>query len=142
MSVDRHIELARSWFYAAQTDLHVSDLLMREGFFSYVCFSCQQSAEKALKALLLANNQGLVRTHFLPRLLQECQAFEPRMNDLRDACAVLTGYYTETRYPDSPEILDGYDADMAGEALLLARQVVALVHDATATLLDLGRSGQ
>ena len=117
MSVDRHIELARAWLNAAETDLRLSDLVMTEGYFSHVCFSCQQAAEKALKAYLLARRRGLVRTHFLPRLLQEYQTFDAQFVQLTDACVVLTGYCTDTRYPDSPETLDGYDASMAGEAL-------------------------
>jgi HEPN domain-containing protein len=59
---------------------------------------------------------------------------------LTDACVVLTGYYTDTRYPDSPETLEGYDADMAGEALLLASQVVAFVHEAIAGTTNPGSS--
>lgn len=129
MSGDRHLELARSWLSAAHNDVQVSDLLMREGYFSYVCFNCQQAAEKALKAYLLACGTGLVRTHVLLRLVQECQVFEPRFFELTDACAVLTGYYTETQYPDAPETLAGCDADMANEALLLARMVLMKVAD-------------
>lgn len=49
----RDPDSARRWLEQAQDDLHWADHLAGEGAYNIACFLCQQSAEKALKALLL-----------------------------------------------------------------------------------------
>jgi HEPN domain-containing protein len=129
MSANRHDELAARWLQAAGADLSLAEIALREGFHAHACFNCQQAAEKALKAYLFSQRRDLVRTHFLPRLLEECQAINVRFSELADACFVLTGYYTDTRYPDAVDAHDAYDAATAREALGLAHSVVGLVRD-------------
>jgi len=130
MSANRDRVLAQAWFAAAQKDVELADLVLRSRFFASACFTCQQAAEKALKAYLLARGRGLVRMHFLPGLLQECQIFDAGFAGLLDACLVLTSYYTDTRYPESPEGLDAFDAATALQALGLAHLVVEHVQKA------------
>ncbi len=123
-----YLELARAWLDSAFSDIRLAELGLREGLNTQVCFMCQQGAEKALKAYLFAHQQSLQRTHVLPRLLQECAAFDSSFSELSEACAVLTAYYTDTRYPETSLALDKYDRSLASQAITLARQVVALVN--------------
>jgi HEPN domain-containing protein len=64
-----------------------------------VCFHCQQSAEKYLKALL--QERGLVapRTHDLLVLLDLLLPHEPTLQPLRRGLTSLTRYAVEFRYP-------------------------------------------
>ena len=85
----------------AESDLGFAELGLRERFYTQVCFTCQQAAEKALKAYLFAQGESLLRTHVLPRLLRACESHDARFVELTEACAVLTAYYTDTRYPET-----------------------------------------
>ena len=42
---------AGRWLAQAESDLRFAELGLREGFHAQACFTCQQAAEKALKAL-------------------------------------------------------------------------------------------
>lgn len=55
----------------------------------------QQAAEKALKAVLLAKGNPLIKTHDLPFLAERLQA-PPAVFSL---CKKLSPVYLETRYP-------------------------------------------
>ena len=63
-----------------------------------VCFCCQQSAEKYLKAVL--NEQGLTapRTHNLENLLNLLPS-QPRLAALRPGLKFLIQFAIEPRYP-------------------------------------------
>jgi HEPN domain-containing protein/predicted nucleotidyltransferase len=97
----RFAELARVWLEIAAEDLAHAKSAQESGFFSHACFSCQQSAEKALKAYLFAQRQPLIRTHNLVTLLGHCIPFAESFEELREACIILNEYYTDTRYPDT-----------------------------------------
>ena len=68
----------------------------------YVLFCCQQAAEKALKAVVIARTGKLApRIHNLPRLAELAGvALDPPRLDL---LADLSNYYVQTRYPDEIE---------------------------------------
>jgi HEPN domain-containing protein len=134
MSVSRSIELARAWLLAAESDLAFAELGAGDGFYSQACFQGQQAAEKALKAYLFAHDQELLRTHSLPRLLQECLTFDERLAELGPACATLTAYYIETRYPDSFGTINAYSEAVAREALRLAAKVLAQIRESIGSL--------
>ena len=42
-----------------------------------VCYHCQQSIEKILKAYAIGNNDKLIRTHDLSVLLNQCRQYSP-----------------------------------------------------------------
>ena len=109
------------------SDLSFAELALKEGYFTQVCFTCQQVAEKSLKAYLFSRQQPLLRSHILPRLVHECQSFDAQFAELEEACDILTGYYTDTRYPDSPAAREKYDSSVARQAVHLASQVLDFV---------------
>lgn len=129
MSDDRHDDLARSWLRSAETDLSVAQFVMDGGYYASACFHAQQSAEKALKAYLFSRKRELLKTHLLLRLLRECESLDGDFGRLSEACTVLTAYYTDTRYPDAPSLLDDYDSGAAQQALALAGDVLLYVQD-------------
>jgi hypothetical protein len=59
-------ELEHRWLYMANEDLRTAELTWREGIYAQTCFHAQQCAEKALKALLVAQTG-----HAAPRTLVE-----------------------------------------------------------------------
>ncbi len=119
-------ELARQWVAKAKNDLLNADNNLRavEIPFDTVCFHCQQTAEKLLKAFLIVRGTFPPRTHDLFVLLEEILKVAPTANILRDALAILMPYAVEIRYPDDwfmPTL------DDAREARDAAMQVVEWV---------------
>lgn len=84
----------------AQAELEAARDLYKGGHWSWCCFTCQQAAEKALKAIC-----EYFRTpqfgHNLNLLIQAVEAYTPVPEHLRSACARLNRYYIPTRCPDA-----------------------------------------
>jgi HEPN domain-containing protein len=64
-----------------------------------VCFHCQQSAEKYLKALLIERGIGFPKTHRLEDLLLILVPHDTSLKKLRRAVVTLTRYAVDYRYP-------------------------------------------
>ena len=69
-----------------------------------ICFLCQQSAEKYLKAFIFYNGVEPEKTHDLKMLLKTCQQFNPAFSELASNAVVLTKYAVTPRYPKSIDI--------------------------------------
>ncbi len=64
-----------------------------------ICFHCQQTAEKYLKALLQEHGQVVSRTHDLEVLLDQLLARDVALASLRQAATILAPHAVEYRYP-------------------------------------------
>ena len=64
-----------------------------------VCFRCQQSMEKYLKAYLIQRNETPPRTHDLNELLKLCAAHDATLQSLAPLLVKLDRYAVATRYP-------------------------------------------
>lgn len=117
---------ASRWLRQAEDDLKYAQLGLREGFYAQVCFQCQQTCEKAIKALRYGQGERVVYGH----ALVELAASLPIMVEFRESLAVLDQYYIPARYPNG---LPGgvpsevYTRTQADSAVKVARQVVAAV---------------
>ena len=90
----------REWIKKAESDYMAAQALSRKrqiSFHDEVCFHCQQSAEKYLKARL--EEAGIVspKTHDLRRLLNLILPVEPLWAALLHALASLSVYAVEFR---------------------------------------------
>lgn len=94
------MQRARDWFREAQAELDAARDLYKGGHWSWCCFTCQQAAEKAVKAICehLRTPQF---SHNLNLLLQAVEAHTAVFDHLRRACARLNRYYIPTRYPNA-----------------------------------------
>lgn len=97
--------LAQEWFESATSDFEYAKIgLQGIAIFPQVAFLSEQVAEKFLKGFLILNGVELPYIHDLPKLLDECVKLRSELENLRDACELLTGFYVESRYPpDIPE---------------------------------------
>ena len=132
----RYWELAQVWLEAATQDLNHASSARKLGFFSHACFSCQQAAEKALKAYLFARRQSLTRTHDLVKLLSCCIPFDESFEDLREACTTLNEYYTDTRYPDTLRFGASFSQEKADNAIACAESAIRFIHPRIKNLID------
>lgn len=88
------------WLEAAREDLAHARHAEQGGFFQWACFSAQQAAEKAVKAVfqsLGAEAWG----HSVSDLLEELAERRPVPEDLVERAMELDKAYISTRYPDA-----------------------------------------
>jgi HEPN domain-containing protein len=85
-----------------------------------LCFNCQQSAEKSLKALLIHLNIDFSKTHSIGLLLDLLEENKIKIPEDIKVATILTDYAVETRYPGEYEIITEEEYI---EALKLAQAV-------------------
>lgn len=93
-------ERSEDWLVQARRDLESARWQAEGGFFEWACFICQQSAEKALKAVY----QGLggeARGHSVLNLLEGLRESVEVEEDLFECARSLDRFYIPTRYPNS-----------------------------------------
>ncbi|MCE7870696.1 HEPN domain-containing protein [bacterium CPR1] len=113
------------WLGQAEEEYQSADWLLQGARFAWCCFTCQQAAEKALKAILDHDGRGQSGHNLLELLIE--LAPRPVAPELRQACRRLTRYYIPTRYPDAhPSGIPAqqYDRPDAQSALEDARLVL------------------
>ena len=93
------------WIRYAQMDYDAAEKLAAFGetFMAVVCYHCQQSAEKILKAYAIAQGEPLRKTHDLRIVIEQCLNHDSSFKTLSYACVALTEYATATRYPPEDE---------------------------------------
>lgn len=85
----------QNWWQQTLKDIDTAKALYKIKKYDYSSFWCQQSAEKALKTLLLKRGYELIKTHDLVLLSRKLNAPE----NIVQLCKELTPVYVETRYP-------------------------------------------
>ncbi len=126
MSVPEHQVDVREWLRRALEDVRWARYSYEGHFLRQACFGCQQAVEKVLKALLLAYNQPLERTHSLPKLRQLCEPFVPALSEFADSLTVLDAYYAPTRYADVGQEVD-YTEERVEDALARTDAILELL---------------
>lgn len=117
------------WFNQALRDLaHAKDAL-KAGYHEWACFSAQQAAEKAVKALHLYLKQE-IWGHVVARLLLELPSDMRVPQDLVDKARVLDNFYIPTRYanghPDGAPF-EHYGSIQSNEAIQYASEIIEFV---------------
>lgn len=121
MKITRSVEL---WFSKAADDILWAKSSYRDGVYYGACFICQQAAEKAIKAFLLANGKIIRKIHDLSALTEECFLIDASFEEIRETVLPLVDYYLETRYPDMGDFI-GYTQEKAEDAIKRAEKVMA-----------------
>jgi len=94
------MERSKDWMDEAEGDLEHAKSDMERGFYNWACFSAQQSAEKAAKAVFQkmgAEAWG----HSVADLLKELSKKHQVSEELMDAAYELDKAYIPTRYPNA-----------------------------------------
>lgn len=94
--------LVAEWLRKAKADLETAERESQVRLapnYDAVCFHCQQAVEKALKALMISVGERPPKTHDLVMLLTQVSEQIPLMAKYRDACAEMSFYAVEFRYP-------------------------------------------
>ena len=117
------------WLALAASDLRVAEGVAKfeTGEWHQVCFHCQQAAEKALKAMLEADDQPPPRTHDLVVLIDALTSSHPAIAQIAEAASILSVYGVGPRYP---RFFGAQTEADARDALQQARCIVLWVEGA------------
>lgn len=103
MSTEKNIREASRWIKTAEDDLDSAEILKKNDKYAHACFHCQQSAEKAIKAvwyLCDADPWG----HSIKKLIDDLEAVDTslfkKFKPLLRPAMVLDRFYIPTRYPN------------------------------------------
>ena len=112
------------WVRKAEMDLAAARWLAKgdEPLPDQMGFFCQQTAEKYLKAFLIASGQVPPRTHDVDVLVEMCAVVDPTFEKLQPLVEGLTEFAVIFRYPE-----EWSDESAAIQSLTKAEQVRALV---------------
>ncbi len=121
--MSEEIKIAKQWLAKAKNDLLNADNNLKADEVPYdtVCFHCQQSAEKLLKAYLVGMGESYPISHDLFLILEKVLFIDNDAGSLRDALSILMPYAVEVRYPDDwymPSEKDAKEARDAAEKVL------------------------
>ncbi len=93
------MQRARDWLRQAQRDLQVADKCAVDGYHEWAAFAAQQSAEKAVKALVQAL-RGSVRGHGVTEILQSISDRVDVPQKIIECAREIDQVYVTSRYPN------------------------------------------
>ena len=111
------------WKEQSQYDLETARAMLRSKRYLYVLFCCQQTLEKALKAVIVKRtNEFPPRVHNLLRLAKTANI---KLESEREIfLGELSSYYIQTRYPEEIEsISSSVTLEIAKESLHKTEEV-------------------
>ena len=123
-------ERALEWLRYAKNDLEVSTHLnevFRPLPENTICWLCQQSVEKSLKAILAYHNAKIKKIHDIELILKDTGKLEPSVTLDDKIAAKITIFAVESRYPDNVFDFTKEDAELG---LKYAERVLGQVKQA------------
>jgi len=131
---DANVVEAARWLRQAIEHLSVARWDGQGEFWAAACFQAQQSAELALKAVLIHQGERSVMTHGVVGLVKRVSKYHAELAALAAQARRLDRYYIPTRYPNglasgtAAENFDDEDfqmaVDAATEVIESARRIV------------------
>ncbi len=120
----------KDWLDQAERDLQHAGLDIQYEYWEWACFTAQQAAEKAVKALLM--NRGVSAWgHAVTPMLSHLTELNVPVGIVRHA-QLLDAYYIPTRYPNGfPEgkPADYFNLQKAKEAADAAAEIIRFCKD-------------
>lgn len=92
---------SQPWIDQAERDLEVARHLATHDFHEWACFTAQQSAEKAIKAVRLSLGTPIdaIKKHEMSELLAEIPELHPRPDSRLKKANLLDAHVQGARYP-------------------------------------------
>jgi len=115
-------EFVIEWLKRAKSNLERGKLgkTSEDILYEDLCFDCQQTAEKAIKALLISLDKEYLPTHSIARLLELVSEAGIEIPEEIKKAIDLTDYAVKTRYPGEREPVSREEYE---EALKIAEEV-------------------
>lgn len=117
---------AKDWLRQAKRDLTHAEKDLKSSYYEWACFSAQQAAEKAIKALF-QQLHAAAWGHSITALMKELVSRFQEAETLLSPAKTLDKYYIQTRYPNgfdvgAPE--DYYTNEEAKQAIEDAGKII------------------
>jgi HEPN domain-containing protein len=116
------------WVGYAEGELRVAETSFNSDAPSYptICFLCQSSAEKFVKAYLISQGWDLQKIHDIVKLIKISTNYTDKLKEMEDKGDILNMYITAGRYPQriSSEEISRDDAEEAIESAQAIRMRV------------------
>lgn len=116
----------KDWLQQAERDLSKARLDLEHSYFEWACFTSQQAAEKAAKALGMSKHLT-IWGHAVSAILRSLRETMEIPEELISLGQILDAYYIPSRYPngfDSGKPADYYNRKMASEAVDAADKII------------------
>ena len=130
---------AQRWLTQAKHDLAAGKVIADRGYHSTACFCSQQTAEKAIKAVLFAVGGRRLDINSIGQLSKLLRERAPGAGSLPEEVLRLETYYESARYPSAwPAGTPGANLGTAEsrEALKIAEEVLQFAESAIRRLLS------
>lgn len=130
---------AQRWILQAKYDLAAGKGLADRGQHCLACFCAQQTAEKAIKAILYGIGARPSHSNSLIELARLAQEKAPQAGELPENVAKLDPYYLSARYPSAwPSGTPGQNLGTveSKDALKIATEVLQFAETAIRRLLS------
>ncbi|MGB9595296.1 MAG: HEPN domain-containing protein [Candidatus Poribacteria bacterium] len=121
---------ARRWFLQGSQDLDDAIFNLSGNRYNVACFLAQQSAEKILKAYLIAQGVESVWGHSTWELCKIAKGIDKDFARVENEARSLEKYYIPTRYPDAlPGAIpsEAFDENDAKSAISMTSKIIELV---------------
>ena len=116
------------WLDFAYYDLKTAKWELKGKIFTSCCYTCQQVAEKAFKALLLSVGHVIPKVHSLDRLISELKKKAINLKSIEKEAKELDKYYISTRYPGQYGGPEGmYNEKDSEKAIASAESILTFV---------------
>jgi HEPN domain-containing protein len=122
---------SKDWLRQAEKDLKHAKIFMKMVIMKWACFSCQQSAEKALKGVYNKNNRE-TKGHSILGLIKGLEDIYKIPPEFYYYAKVLSRYYIKTRYSNGfleGAPMDYFDKQMAEEAINASGKILQWCRD-------------
>jgi HEPN domain-containing protein len=124
-------EEAIGWLKQAEYYLEAAKRNFDQKIYSYACFMCEQSAQKALKSYLYFKGERYIWEHSIQKLAEKSEKYDKEFAEIKEIGMILDKYYLTTRYPDAiapPAIpFQSFTEKEAKEAINFATKIFNLV---------------
>ena len=120
----------RDWLDQAKRDLGRARIDLQYEYWEWACFTAQQAAEKAVKALLMNRGYSVWGHAITPMLRHLGETGVPTA--VIQWAQLLDTYYIPTRYPNGfveGKPADYYNEPQATEAVHAAREIIRFCED-------------
>jgi len=103
------------WLKFAEEDLIIAEDIFsgQHPIYRSICFQCQQSVEKNLKAYLIKFDVQIIKTHDIEHLINVLAAYDNDIEKFQKPTNRFTNYAVTYRYPDDFEDITKDEAEHA-----------------------------
>ena len=117
-------EEAKNWWEQARNDLKTAKIMLKNSCYDSCAFYCHQSAEKALKAVVIEKSRILPPK--IHNLLNLVKLLDLDLDEIIDEIKELNPHYMTSRYPDAANGVPSeiYTKRMAERCLKSASEIL------------------